>query len=216
MAVAATLQVLIWPRRPQAPPPPASLTGWNPLGERPGNAKRATSLSVSRRFGPADLVKPAMPLELTLTSLAQTSDEGIEVAALTKGEPLLALRDRRLLRLGPDDRPSNPKAAVAAGVQPARSQALRQVAIGRIDGQSALQTCLTPVGYAVTASGTQNLLFKKAITLQQRWNYLLRRWPPQPHTCLLVTLRGPLTADELLQVWPAVHLMLKPNLQSPS
>ncbi|MEB3349988.1 MAG: hypothetical protein VKO00_08215 [Cyanobacteriota bacterium] len=212
ISAAASVQLLVWPRLPQAAPPPARLPGWEAVGERPGYTDRQSSLGLTRRFQAT--TSSGASLELQLTTLAQTADSGLEVAAFTIKEPALAMQQRRLVRLDPADSPYRGRKPRPRGTAPGgrASQALpplREVALGQVAAQPALQTCLTPLGYAVTATGSQSLLFRKATTLQERWQYLLRSWPPQPHSCLLVTLRGPVSHDELLATWGTLRAPLQ-------
>lgn len=210
LAAMACVQVLLWPRLPHAPLPPAQLQGWRADGERAGHTDRHSARSVTRRFqrqGSADGNEA-----LQLTMLAQTADSGIEVAAFTTADRDLSLKNRRLLRLDQSGQPLQPGPAKQTRQATSRTPLppLREVALGQIQGQPALQACLTPTGHAVTATGTQSLLFRKATTLQDRWSYLARSWPPRPHSCLLVTLRGPLDQTQLLTTWQAIL----PPLQS--
>lgn len=209
LAAIACVQVLVWPRRPEAPRPLAAIPGWSPIGERPGRSDATTSLSATLRFRPTD---PAFAgVELSLTTLAQTSDEGIEVAALTADQPTLSLGGRRLLRLDAKDQRPGPGVPSPLPKGPG-GRRLHQVALGQLQGQTALQTCLTARGYGITRNATQILLFSSATTLQQRWQYLLRSWPPEPHTCLLASLKGDVPPATLLTAWQRLRPVLQATL----
>ncbi|MEB3266347.1 MAG: hypothetical protein VKN13_07025 [Cyanobacteriota bacterium] len=207
-------QLLVWPKLPMAEPAPTRLQGWTPQGVRPGRTDRHTSLSPTQRF---ETRTPAgVSLDLQLTTLAQAADTGIQVAAFTADQPALVLGQRQLRRLNALGQPLPDQPTKRRRRRPARVTGplppLREVALGQVQSQPALQTCLTPRGYGVTASGTQSLLFRQVTTMQDRWSYLMRSWPPRPHSCLLVTLRGPVEEGELLAAWSRLRPQLQPQL----
>ncbi len=186
MATAASLQVLIWPARPQASLPP--LTG---LGLPTAGAALAGKVSATVGASPTARYRlggsPA--LELQLTALANNATELRQVDTMTADLPALKLRRTRLL------------------TEPAPSGAhlSHQLGLGRIGADAALQTCLLGLGYGFDREAINQLVVGLPNpTRADRWRQLLGERPARNAPCLLVTIRGKGADDaRLLAAWRA-------------
>lgn len=179
-----------WPRAsrpsPSALPLPAGYQ-LKELGAGPGERQRQWARSGTRRFAlvphsTSPGAAAGSSLELTLTRLVARDHDGLQVAELTRGDPGLSLRNRRLLM--------------------ERGQ---EVAVGRIDDHPALQACLLPHGRSGITSSTLGRISggppRDPIDRLQR---LLGVRPHRSYTCLLVTLRdssGQGDHSRVLQIW---------------
>jgi hypothetical protein len=201
MASAGTLQVLIWPARPQADLPPLGNLGLQPSGRLPAGRNDDASRSASAVFavpaGPTGPAKTAetVPLELQLTSLAAKATELREVNRMTAGDPRLSLSHRRRLH--------DPQAG---------GRLSAELALGRLGERTALQTCLLPGGYGYSLIDLNRLVVAlPPPDWQARWRQVQGERPARNQPCLLVTLSGQGVGDaELLGAWQRLRPRLEP------
>jgi len=195
MASASTLQVLIWPARPQADLPPLGNLGLQPSGRRPAGRNDDASRSATAVFAVPAVPAGAPPLELQLTSLAATATELREVNGMTAGDPRLSLSHRRRLH--------DPQAG---------GRLSAELALGRLGERTALQTCLLPGGYGYSLIDLNRLVVAlPPPDWQARWRQVQGERPARNQPCLLVTLSGQGVGDaELLGAWQRLRPRLEP------
>jgi hypothetical protein len=144
---------------------PKRLTPLPPaLGPLPGFPLKPFPGRSDARFAISSTLRRQLPsgLELRLTTITSLHAADFQVAALTQAMPSLQLRQRRL--------------------------ADQDIAIGTIDNQLALQTCLIGGRYGFTGKSLLGLVPPKPIG-DKSLPYHILFGQPQPRTsCLLVTL----------------------------
>lgn len=192
MATAASLQVLIWPAKPQAALPPLTGLQLPSAGAAlPGRVSAEVGASPTARFRLAG----SPPLELQLTALANNATEKRQVDTMTAADPALKLRGTRLL--------TEPG--------PAAGRLSQQVGLGRIGSDAALQTCLLGLGYGFDRESINRLVVGLPNPSRaDRWRQLLGERPARNAPCLLVTIRGA-GADraQLLTAWHSQRQQLE-------
>ena len=195
MASAGTLQVLIWPARPQAELPPLGSLGLQPSGRLPAGRNDDASRSATAAFA---VPAAAAPLELQLTSLAAKATELRAVDGMTAGEPRLSLSRRRRLH--------DPQAG---------GRLSAELALGRLGDRTALQTCLLPGGYGYSLIDLNRLVVAlPPPDWRDRLRQLQGERPARNQPCLLVTLSGQGAGDaELLAAWQRLRPRLEPLSQ---
>lgn len=192
MATAASLQLLIWPARPQATLPPLTGLGLPSAGAPlPGKVSAEVGASPTARFR----LGGTPPLELQLTALANNATEKRQVDTMTADLPALKLSRTRLL--------TEPT--------PSGAHLSHQLGLGRIGGDTALQTCLLGLGYGFDREAINRLVVGLPNPSRaDRWRQLLGERPARNAPCLLVTIRGS-GADQaqLLAAWRAERPQLE-------
>lgn len=141
--------------------PTASSPAWAPLPGRilpPFPGHRTAEASLS----PTLRRQLPQARELRLTTLVSGRSADLQVASLTRATPFLHLKQRHLVG--------------------------DQVAVGLLEGRTALQTCVIGSGHAVTAEALHDIKPHSPSNA----SLLLRRWlgisPQTENSCVLVTL----------------------------
>lgn len=179
-----------WPRAsmpsPSALPLPAGYR-LKELGVGAGERQREWARSGTRRFAivpdaPSPGAATGSSLELDLTRLVARRPDGLQVAELTRADPGLSLRHRRLF-----------------------TESGQEVALGWIDHQPTLQACLVPGGRSgITSSTLGAITGAPPRDLIDRLQRLLGVRPHRSYECVLLSLRdtsGQADHRRVLAVW---------------
>ncbi|MCT0229509.1 hypothetical protein KQ306_01350 [Synechococcus sp. CS-1324] len=192
----ALLQSIVLPRWPQASAPGLARFNWPEVPLIPAKplwpGGRTAGLARSTTYG-FQLAGKAAPsaTRLSLTLLEPRQWRTFQLAQATAEIPLLKLRERRLKKLGENE-----------------------LALGTIQKEAALQTCLTTEGNNfVTEKAFFSLSFEKPPqTNREQLERVLGLRQNRTHRCLLVSLstaRGGSDPDgKLINLW----IELKPHL----
>lgn len=195
---AACLQVAFAPLGPSAVlgPGPGSVAGFSatPLPPRPGRQSRDLALSATERQSLRPTHGHGAAIELSRTGVSVRKLLQLEVAAVTAGDPALALRQRRLM-------------PVASG----------EIALGTIGTQLAWQGCRTWRGHSAVRGGAFPKMTNPPVTMAKLVSRLLGESPTSSYTCELLTLttaKGPGAEARLRAVWDQLELQLETSMPS--
>lgn len=200
MAAVSTLQVLIWPARPQAELPSLQALGLPISGRRPPGRNDDASRSATAVVALPPPAGGGVPLELQLTTLAAKATELREVDKMTAGDPRLKLSKVRHRH--------DPQAA---------DRLSAELSFGQLGSATALQTCLLPGGYGNTLIELNRLVVAlPPPSWQDRWRQLLGERPARNQPCLLVTISGRGAGEpQLLQTWQRLRPRLEALTRAP-
>lgn len=193
VALAALFRQIVFPTWPRASLPSSALLprpmhdALTELNIRPGERQKDWARSPTRvmAFVPDTTTTQAPPgaaVELGLTRLVARRPDLLQVAALTRSDPRLSLRDRRLLQ-----------------------NEGQELALGFLDGNPALQSCLVPGGRSgITAQTLEQIVGPPPHNSSDRLLRLLGLRPHRSYDCVLLSLRdtsGQPDHRRLLEVW---------------